>query len=459
MATDIREALLALNVAPLVPKYIDPELVELQRRLAPLLQAIPSRNVKNTTYNFNTRSQRPGAGAVSDGGTRPQTQSSYQQNAFEMCHYMADGGVTGFATEVTQDLIGNLVMEEMDGAMTSLFWTLEAAILHGNHAATKNGMYPQLDGLDTQVSQFNSGAATPVNAIDMAGAALTLSFLNQLIDLAQRNAAMPVLNTNWMVVGSTTAVSKVGEIITQTQQRVNNTVTLPDSGLNVEGYRGLPLLSSSFVSSAGLSMSAITVTGATTGGTIPAGTSYYQVGTVIDRVGETVASAAVAVTNSGSTSANTIAFPTPPTFEGAGATLFAVYKGASSGTCTLLGFVDATVGVAADQVTPVPTTSIIDTGTALVPQNGSTVPSILPTTYFGTNTGYLPRGTGLEDIWLVARTPDILLRPWVRDCEVLKVAPTLLSPDTLPWAVISDTCLATKAPKYLARLRNVDVSL
>jgi hypothetical protein len=139
--------------------------------------------------------------------------------------------------------------------------------------------------------------------------------------------------------------------------------------------------------------------------------------------------------------------------------LYAVYKGTTSTNGTLLGFVDATVGVAADQITPVVTTSIIDTGTALVPQNGSTVPATLPTAYFGTNTGYLPRATGLEDIYLVARTPDILLRPWVRDCEVLKVAPTLLSPDTLPWAVISDTCLATKAPKYLARLRNVDVAL
>lgn len=453
MGSELREALTSLNVSPLIPKYIDPDLVELQRRLSPLVGSIPSRQVSNTVYNFNTRSQRPGAGAVSDGGTRPQTQSSYQQNQFTMCHYLADGGVTGFAQAVTQDLIGDLLREEMDGAMASLLWTIENAMLWSNFGSTQNGMYPGMDGFDTQISQFAATAGSaPVNAIDCGGAALSFSLLNQLIDLVAKNAAMPVMNTSYELIGSTTAISAIAALITSTQQRINDTVTLPDSGINVEGYRGLPLVPSSFMSSVE-QVGAITTTPSTSAGTLAAGTYGYQVGAVLDRIGELATSANVNATL-GATGEVTISLPTIPTYEGAGPIVFKVFRGG-----TLLGYVDATVGTAADQITPIPTTSIIDTGTALVPQNGSTVPAILPTTYFNTNAGHLPRTVGKEDLFLVARTPDKVLRPFTRDMEVLNVAPTLLSPDTLPWAVISDTCLATKASKYMARLRNVGVAL
>jgi hypothetical protein len=67
----------------------------------------------------------------------------------------------------------------------------------------------------------------------------------------------------------------------------------------------------------------------------------------------------------------------------------------------------------------------------------------------------LPRTAGAEDMYLMSRNRDNVVRPYVRDVTPLDVFPTTAAPDTLPFAIVSDTCLAVRAPKYMARLRNV----
>lgn len=97
MPSELREALNAAGAGALVPKIIDPVLVELQRRYAPLVRSIPSQKWDSDTYYFNQRTVVATGGFVPDGGARPVSNSTYVQNSFKMAHLQVVGAVTGYA--------------------------------------------------------------------------------------------------------------------------------------------------------------------------------------------------------------------------------------------------------------------------------------------------------------------------------------------------------------------------
>lgn len=459
--SELKEALTAANVGALVQKQIDPLLLEYQRRYAPLVRAITAQKWGSTRYNFNQRNGRVAGGFVTDGGARPVSTSQYAQNGFDMKNLQAVGAVTGYAEEVTRDLIGDLRAGEIEGAVQGLLWDIENAINWGVAGATQFGPYPQFDGLDVQVSTFSGSTQ---NAFDEAGTTLALRHLDILIDSVEQNASMPVADNSWMIVCSSTANSKISQLLTPLQRFNGNTTSEIAPGLNVPTYRDVPIVKTSFLSSHGQSMTAVTAATATTGGSMAAGAYRYVVSAVVARMGETAASAEVSITTTGATSTVTLSFTPPAGYEGATAQHYKVYRtavGGATGTETLLGYVDATVGLQADGVTPILANQIVDTGAALVPQQsvGPVVPANTPAAYVGTNVGHLPRTVGLEDIYLISRRKDLILRPYVRDVKPVDVYPTVVAPDTLPFALVSDTCLAVRAPKYTGRLRNLAVAL
>jgi hypothetical protein len=144
-------------------------------------------------------------------------------------------------------------------------------------------------------------------------------------------------------------------------------------------------------------MGTVTTATATTGGTLAAATYYYQIAPVIARQGEILPSVEVSQATTGSTSTVTLSFATPTGLDGSQPNLYKVYRSTGTGTETLLGYVDATVGIGVDGVTPILTTSIVDDGTKLTPKNGSTVPATVPAAYVGTNTGMKPQAAGLGE--------------------------------------------------------------
>jgi hypothetical protein len=457
MATEIREALTAAGSSALVAKNIDPNLLDYQRRYSPLVRVTPTKQITSTDYYFNQLTNRVAGGFVTDGGARPVSQSTYVQNKFTVKNMQAVGGVTGYAQKVTADTIGDLLAQEIQNTIQGQYWDIELGMVNGNATATGNGPWPQFDGLDTLVSNYSGSGQ---NVIAGAGAAISLSMLNQLIDVVQSNSSMSPFNTGWMIVGSSTVFSALSALFVN-QQRFVDVEVKP--GLVVQSYRNIPLIETSFLSTHGVQFGAVTATPATTGGTLATGAYKYQVAAVIARSGETIASTEVTGTTTTNTSTVTLAFSVPVGQDSAAPISYKVYRtavGGGTGTETLLGYVDAVVGVAADGITPVYATSIVDTGTTLVPQNGATVPGVLPTTYSGTNTGAKPRTAGnIEDLYLVPRDPNFLVRPYVRELQPVDVAPTVTSPDTLPFAMVTDTCLAVRAPKYMAKLANVLVQL
>ena len=455
MSGELREALTAAQVTALIQKRIDPLLLEYQRRYAPLVRSTPSIPWNSTVYNFNQRTARAAGGFVTDGGARPVTSSTYAQTPFTMRLMQSVGAVTGYSQAVTSDLIGDLREREIDGAVSGLLWDVEAAMLWGNDPATTNGPYPQFSGFDTLISS-TTGASQ--NTIDRAGNTYALADLDKLIDMVEQNASMPV-GSNYMLVGSTTTVSKTAQLLTA-QQRFVDKVEV-ETGLNVLTYRDVPLIKTSFLGTRSIQMGTVTTTTSTSTGSLADATYRYSVVAVMARSGETAGSAEVTQTTSGGgTSIVTLAFSTPAGLDAAGPVLYKVYRSTGgAGTPVLIGIVDATVVLGSDGITPVATTSIVDTGAALIPKNSSTAPSVTPTAYVGANAGLFATAAGQENIYLVPRDRDFMVRPYIRELRPLDVYPTTAAPDTLPFAIVSDTTLAIRAPKYVGRLARVQVAL
>jgi hypothetical protein len=489
MPSELREALNAATASALVPKIIDPLLLEYQRRYSPVVRAIPSVRWDADSYYFNSRTANATGGFVQDGGARSVSQSTYQQNNFNMKHLQIVGAVTGYAQQVTRMVIGDLRAREIQGSIRGLYWDVETAMLWANAGSTLNGAYPQFDGLDVLAATY-SGAnqnclSKQAGGLTGLAAPLSLSMLDELIDMVETNFAGSIFDNTWMIILSNTAASKIAQLQVS-QQRYTDTVTA-DVGLIVPTYRGIPLVKSSFMQARGFSMG--TVTSATGAGAMPGGLSSltgglsnatykYVVSPVIARQGEIQPCAEVSQATGAGSSWVQLLFTPPTGLEGSQPILYKVYRtaaGGAAGTETLLGYVDAVVGLAADGVTPVYATSIYDTGAALIPVVGTsgaatTVPGTLSTAYFGTNTGYVPpigwSGTGsaaanlpLESMYLISRDPDNLIRPYVREMEPLDVYPTTSAPDTLPYALVDDTTLAVRAPKYVGKLANFSTSI
>jgi len=452
--SEIREALTAAGASPFVPKLIDPTLVEYQRRFAPWCRSVPTKKTNSTTYFFNTRTVVVSGGAVPDGGARPVSTSIYQQNSFNMAHIQAVGSVTGYAQAVTQDLI-DLRATEVNGAIKGYYWDTECFMGWGNSASTVNGAQPQFDGLDTQINTFSAGGSQ--NVIDYAGASLSLATLDELIVMVSGNAAEPVADPSWMFVMSVSAEARVAQLL-QAQQRFENVEIA--AGLIVATYKRIPLVPTSFLSTLGYSVGTVTASTATTGGSLAANTYYYKVSAVIARQGEILPSAEVSQATTGSTSTVTLSFTAPTGQDGLGAQLYKVWRGTAAGAETFLGYVDSTVGLQSDGVTPVYANQIVDTGTALIPQqsSGPVVPGILPTQYFGTNSAMLPPGAGQENIYLMSRDPGNIVRPFVREAVPLDVFPTTSSPDSMPFAIMGDMCLAVRTPKFAGRAYRVKIA-
>jgi hypothetical protein len=460
MATELDEALTAANVPALVQKVIDPMLLEYQRRYSPLIRVTPTKRISSTTYYFNRRTNRAPGGFVTDGGARPMGNSRYEQFQFVIKQLQAVGGVTGYAQEVTRDQIGDLRAQEIASTMQGLLWDIETAMLWGSADATANGPYPQFDGLDVMVNQFADTSQNPQNAIDAGGNELTTGYLDMLVDMVETNAAMPIFNDQWMFVASPTAISRIAQVEQARQRYLGQTEIA--AGLNVPTYRDIPLIKSSFLGQRlSGSMGTISHTAAS-GGNITAGSYVYVIEPIMSRSGPGKAAATAAAETVDGTQVVKLQFTPPVGMEGAGPISYRVYRGADAASATLLGIVDAVAQVRGDGITPVPTDTIVDTGgTLLVYGDGGTtgyaVQDQLPA-YKG-GAAVTPRVSGGEDLFLIPRDPDILVRPYVRDVTPLTVYPTVQSPDQLPFALATDTVLALRAPKFVGRLRNVIASL
>lgn len=483
MTTELQEALTAAGAAALVAKQIDPVLLEYQRRYAPLVRALPSEKWDSTVYYFNKRTVNPAGGFVTDGGARPVSTSTYVQENFQMKQLQSVGAVTGYAQAVTSKSIGDIRASEIEGAAKGLYWDIETALLWGAAAPTVNGAAPQFDGLDVICSSFSSsstggpgpgvggggidnygGASTwgaPVfspwvdsidqNVIDGGGSYLSYGLMDLSIDLVEQNAAEPIMGDEWMFLASPTAIARLAQLSLINQRFVSTMEISP--GLVCDTYKGIPLVKTSFLSARSNVMGTVTATANGTG--TLAAQYFYRVAPVIARFGEIQASVESNATPATAGVSLTYTYPSGP--EGSSPTHFKVYRSTTTGTETLLGYVDGTfldsAGVQWN------TTKIFDNGTTLIAYNGTNVQASPPATYVYTNSGLKPLSAGNENIYLISRNADNIVRPYVREMRTLDLYPTTSSPDSLPFAFVTDCTLAVRATKWIGRIANVICAL
>jgi hypothetical protein len=459
MPNDLEEALLASGASALIQKEIDPVLLEYQRRYAPVVRALPTVKWGSTTYYFNQRTNLPAGGFVSDGGARPVTTSTYVQNSFPIRQFQVVGAVTGYAQAVTADLIGSLRAKEIQGAHQGLLWDIETAIEWGNASATASGPYPQFDGLDVIASQFSGDNQ---NAINFNNVAFDLGVLDQLIDLVEQNVAMPVETSDWMFIASPTLNSRIAQLLTNQQRFVDQVEIAP--GLIVASYRNVPIVKSSFLSPRSDVFGTVTAAAGGSGSAFAGGTTYYyRVSAVQSRFGEIRASVECSVTPSSGQNV-TLSFTPPTGPDNAAPMLYKVYRSTSSGNETFLGAVDANItqSVSSDgaPLTVLGANQIVDNGTVLIPQNstGPTQPGTLPPAYTP-NSGLQPLDAGEQNLYLMSRDPDFVVRPYIREMQPVDLYPTTAVPDALPFAIVDDCTFAVRAPKYLARAASVNITL
>jgi hypothetical protein len=410
---------------------------------------IETKEWPSNSYYFNKRTGLAQGGFITDGGAAAVTTGTYTQSHFDIKNLQTVGSVTGFAQAVTRELIGDLKAKEMQGAVKAMAWNIETAMLWGNATATANGSFPEFDGLDALVNTYASG--TTQNAIDEANQALSLSHLDNLIDMVEENISEPVVGSDWMMVMSPKANSKIASLQVSNQRYMDVDVAV---GLNVQSYRDIPIIRSTFLAPRSNITLFTSAAASSAGGTIGSSvTTWYAVAAVIQNFGELQAAAA-ACTGTASNSlvnSNVLTIPAQTAIEGGGAILYKVYSGTASTSLSLLGIVDATDTAGAA------VTNITDTGTNLLTNGLASKTG--PTAYVSGNTGQFARGASSEDIFLIPRNPDYALRPCVRDFQVINLAPTTSAPDTLPFAIVSDCTFAVRGPKYLGRLSRVVASI
>lgn len=469
---DLRETLTAASGASgLVPKIIDRLLLEYQRRYAPLHKAFPRKTWETNQYNFNERTGLPQAQMTTEAPTTTQvaaTSSTFVPLGFPIMHTQVQLDISTFAAKVAI-VNGNLFDLELAAAAKSMAWNEEIVHLWGAQNATSNTLRPQWDGVDRQIGSPNK--------INGGGAAGTLTMMDNLID-SVRGVAAQELGTDWFYCLSPRMSSRINGLFIQ-QQRFNEGMTTiygrddfgfpnapvtdnkigVDAGLEVQTYRGIPIVISNFMSNSLGQMGTIsTVANAGAGSALSTARTYYYVVEAVTRYGLLYASAEVSATPAGAGNNITLNWSTPQPVDAFGNVIdimgYRIYRSVDnaggSGAETLYALSSAYNN------SDTPVTSFTDSGNAQNPLvNNALFAATISTSGTATSDGVTyPRFTSTtEDILLLPRNPEYLVVPVVNEIQSQMLAP--VNARTRQFALTSDMTLAMRAGLFGAKVYNV----
>ncbi len=470
---DLRETLTAASGASsLVPKIIDRLLLEYVRRYAPISKALPRKTWETNTYYFNERTQLPKAQMTIEAPSTTNvaaTQSTYVQKNYPIMHLQAQLDISTFAAKVAI-VNGNLFDLELAGAGKSMKWQEEIMHLYGAQNATVNTLRPQWDGFDQQI-----GSANKING---AGNALALTMVDNMID-AVKGVAATELGTEWFFALSPKMQSRVNGLFVN-QQRFNEGMTTifsrddygfpggaitdnriaVDGGMEVQTYRGIPLVQSNFLSSLG-QMGAITTTAnAGTGSSLSTARTYYYIVEAVTRYGLLYGSTEVSASPAGSGNNIQLSWTTPTPTDAFGNTIdilgYRIYRSVDnaggSGAETLYALSSAY------NTSDAAVTSFTDSGLVQDPTSNTALFAATVATSGGGNATSdgvtYPRTTSTtEEVILCPRNPEYICVPVVNEIQTQMLAP--VNARTRQFALTSDMTLAMRAGLFGAKLYNV----
>lgn len=478
---EVREAFtLAGGASNLTPRIIDRLLNELKRMYGPLYRAIPHKTWTTNQFIFNQRTGLPKAQHTTEApptsgtGSVAASNSTFVEKTFNIKHTQAQLDISTFAAKVAT-VNGPLFDIELLGAAKSMEWLDETTHMWGNEASTINTYRPQWDGIDYQVANANK--------VDAATNLLALKYMDNAID-AVRGPYAGELGNNWFFAMSNSMQSFLNGLFVN-QQRFNAVMGKTqlftrddygdpeapvsdsgiDAGIEVQTYRSIPIVLSTFMSSVG-AMTTVSVSSNNTGsgGGLLAANTYYYVIEAVTKYGLTTASAEVSSAPSSDGKSIVLSWTTPTPTDPLGNTIdiigYRIFRGTASGAESLYAV------SAAYDTSDAAVTSWTDTGLAVnpninsagVPQTTTTYSSTITTSGTAASDGYtFPRvqsgSQKVEDIWLIPRDPEILVCPEVNPIETQMLAP--VNARTRQFALTSDKTLAMRAPAFGAKISRV----
>lgn len=451
----------------LVPKIIDRLLLEYQRKYAPLHKAIPRKTWETNTYYFNQRTAIPKAQMTTEAPSTTQvaaSQSTFVQNGYPIMHMQSQLDISTFAAKVAA-VNGNLFDLELAGAAKAMAWHEDVVHLYGSQQATLNTLRPQWDGFDVQI-----GSANKVNG---SAAAATLQMLDNAID-AVRAVVSQELGTDWFFHVSPKMSSRINSLFIQ-QQRFNEGMAMiyarddfgipggtvvdnkiaVDAGLEVQTYRGVPIVLSSFVGNQG-QMGTISITGNTgSSSTLSSSTTYYYVVEAVTKTGILYASSEVSV-QPGAGNNIVLSWSTPQPTDAFGNVIdiigYRIFRGTATGGESLYAYSSAY------KTDDTAVTGFTDTGVPQIPSANAALYAATVAQTDGTHAASdgvtFPRFTSTtEDILLLPRNPEYMVVPVVNEVQSQMLAP--VNARTRQFALTSDLALAMRAGLFGAKVYNV----
>ena len=471
---EIREAFSLTSsggASNLVPKVIDRMLTELMRKWGPMYRAVPRKTWETDIFYFNKRTALPKAQhsteapPTSGTGSVAASNSTYVQGNFPIKHTTSIADLSKFTVKVASNN-GSLFDLELGAHAKSMEWLEETTHVFGSASATLNTYRAQWDGVDLLTANANK--------IDAATQLLELKRMDDAID-AVRGAYAGELGMDYFWMMSPKMQSYTNGLHYQQVHYVlpmarmfsrddygdpmapvaNNAI---DAGVEVQTYRNIPIVVSSFMSSQG-TMGTVSTTGNTgSGSSLLAASTYYYRMEAVTRYGLTAASAEASQAPSADGKNNVLTWTTPTPTDVNSNTIdiigYRIFRSTTSGAESLYAV------CAAYDLSDAAVTSFTDTGLI---QN----PAVTTTLYWATvassgsdavSDGYtFPRvqtGTQVtEDIFLIPRDPDVLLCPEVNPIQTEILAN--VNARTRQFALTSDKTLALRAPAYAAKISRV----
>jgi len=227
--SELEKALTTSTGSALIPTQIDKEINDLVVKETPLISVLKEIPWSTLVYRWNERTARASAGAYDESDVVGSSSSTPAQRTITLKMIKSDVLVSNLEIAATQDYI-NSFQSEIESASVSMAHELERLYIEGN--ATANAK--EFDGLSSLVTL----------TYDAACAAISLDILDGAINAVQLNGGKPNL-----IVLANRDLQQLHKVMRVAM--VYNWEKLEvAAGVYLTNYRGIPLIGSSFISTA-----------------------------------------------------------------------------------------------------------------------------------------------------------------------------------------------------------------
>ena len=143
----------------LIPVWVDPQVVDKTRRLTPLVELIPRRATKGTTYDYNVMTAKGGAAFLGEDAPLADQTDTYDRATIAIKYLYAVGRVTGPAIAGMRGFNDALSMD-LQTKIRSVKEAEENEIVNGNTTTNPNGYQGLIQTISTNTTDLSSAYVT-----------------------------------------------------------------------------------------------------------------------------------------------------------------------------------------------------------------------------------------------------------------------------------------------------------